>query len=305
MISIITDWGNTLGTGHMQRMAALAEFIRHEKNLPCSIESDRMPDFLPSSAHRLFRAPTENPGCMIIHDRRDSTVEEILSLKLRGRVVTVDDCGDGRTVADACIDLLPNLTYKQQEKNSFIYGYNFIESLRAAGRIEINKNIDVAIYAGFNPASETILALRSLVPEQAVCAILTGNNQVLSQGNIERPLNLPYSEILSASKVFISHFGIALYEAHLAQCRLISVNPTEYHARLADSVRNDLGVLNMGTLNSVDRRQAREMLSQCILNPLAEKVNPEIMLDKTRAGLEHFYSLLLTIMNGCPDRDVI
>ncbi len=297
MISIITGWGKTLGTGHIQRMTALAEFLYRKKKLRCGINCCRAPGLLPASTRHFFHTSGDVTGGWILRDKRDSTVEEISSLKKRGRVIVIDDCGEGRTAADACIDLLPNLKFNQQEKQSFIYGYNFIEALRKSDKPKINKNIDVAVYAGYDPSVETIQALRSLLPPRSTCVILSGKNQVLLQNDVEKRLKRTYAEILAASKVLISHFGISLYEGFIARCRLVTANPTEYHSQLADKVSIDLGVSNIGILNSADRVRTRELISHFILSPLAEAVSPEKILEKTSKCLENFYSLLLSIMN--------
>ena len=296
MISIVTGWGRKLGTGHVQRMAALAEFLFRNKNTECRIVGDRAPDFLPASIHHYFHSGNDTAGGWIIHDRRDSTVNDMASLRRRGRVITIDDCGEGRTSADASIDLLPNLKFNQQEKTSFIYGYNFIQSLRAAGKTGIHKNIDVAVYAGYDPAPETLRKLRSFIPERSTCAILSGKDPVLLENNTEKRLMRPYAEILAASRVLMTHFGITLYEGSIAGCRLVTVNPTEYHSQLADKVRDDLGVINIGILDGADHGRAFEIISHGMNNPLAEIVYPEIMLEKTTVGLENLYSLLMIKM---------
>jgi hypothetical protein len=271
-------------------MASLVMFLNRIKKVPACIVGDRKPDLTPSPPPRYFRPELNSGTCCVIRDMRDSSIDEMRSLKAVARVIAVDDRGAGRNLADARIDLLPHPALKKYNSESFIYGYNFAESVRSLARRQIMKDIDAALYCGFDPDPETIDFFRSLVPNDKIVAILCGKDTRMIVGGKESPLTRTYAETMLSARVFVSHFGISLYEGRLSRCRLACVNPTEYHSRLADIVGNDIVIENLGVRGSLDRAYARERIDDLIRNPLVDRVYPPELLKKIDAGLENFYS---------------
>jgi hypothetical protein len=288
--SIVTGWGSRLGTGHIQRMGSLADYLERKKNIRVFICTDQSAEIpLPALSAKVL--PYIHPGSVsIIRDKRDSSIDEMLNLKRYARVITIDDCGPGRDFADLAIDLLPNLKYSIHTKKLFIYGSGFTGSIkRLEGRI-IEKTIDCAVYSGYKPPRETVDFLLSLVPSGAVCAHLCGEASVLLKNGITTPLQMSYAEALLSTKVLISHFGITLYEGHIAGCHLVSVNPTKYHSRLADNAGNEIGIINLGLREGFDLVHARDIISGLIHEPPAGKTNPAAIADLIEKGLELFYN---------------
>ncbi len=295
-LSIITGWGDHLGTGHFQRMANLANYINAHTTMRAFIVSECIPGFIPNHLSDCF-AHTIRPGCrLIIRDKRDSTIEEMTSLKQTCKVITVDDCGPGRELADCAIDLLPNLKYSITKKSLFIYGYTFSDSIRRLGNKPILKDIDYALYSGINPSRTIVDCVLSLVPVKSSCAVLAGDASFIMSKGVKRPLGRSYAETLLSSRVLISHFGITLYEGQLAQCRLIAMNPTEYHSDLSDRAGSELNCINIGATGSMDITKAGAVLSEALDDGIPETINPAEIHKKIEEGLLMFTSHLRSFM---------
>jgi spore coat polysaccharide biosynthesis predicted glycosyltransferase SpsG len=298
MVSIVTGWGDHLGAGHIQRMASLAEFLNRKKSVRAFLISREKPAFLPSSIYNYIE-PEIKPGiACIIRDMRDSTIDDMLKLKKNHRVIAIDDCGPGRNIADLAIDLLPNPAHAIYKKEQFIYGYNFIDSIRCLDGHKVTKTIDCAIYCGFNPPRETVKFLLSLMPARATCAILSGTNSLLFENGVSSPLSKSHAEILLSSNMLITHFGITLYEGYISGCRLMSINPTEYHSKLADIATKDIGVINLGISGTLEADQARNSISDVMQNPIRSRTDPAAVLEKIEQGLEEFYSGIMPFLDG-------
>ncbi|MBP7734768.1 MAG: hypothetical protein KA369_02220 [Spirochaetes bacterium] len=295
-LSIVTGWGNHLGTGHIQRMATLADYINSHTSMRAFIVSEGIPEFIPGHLHDC-RSRTIRPGKgIIIRDKRDSRIDEMTMLKENGRVITVDDCGPGRDLADRAIDLLPNLNYSINQKGLFIYGYSFSDSIRRLGNQTIRKDIDYALYCGIHPSREIVDFFLSLVPEKSSCAILAGEASFLMNNGVKMPLVKSYAETLLSTRILISHFGITLYEGQIAQCRLVTINPTEYHSQLSDKAASDLHCINLGVIGDIDREKARATLSKAMGDDVPESINPAKISDAIEEGLDLFMSQIQPFM---------
>jgi len=271
-------------------MASLVMFLNRDKGVLASMAGVKKPEFLPSLPNKYFQPFHKKEASCVVRDMRDSSITEMQKLKEIGTVIAIDDCGPGSGTADVCIDLLPNPARHNYNTKSFIYGFNFTESVRQLKKPRIAKSIDAILYCGYNPAAETIDFFRSLIPEHTICALLLGNNSRMIADGKETVLNRPYAETILSAKLLISHFGIALYEGHIAGCRLACVNPTEYHSRLADIAKNDIGLLNLGVLKTIDPVHAQEKIVDMIQNPLIDRIHPEEVLEKIEGRLENFFS---------------
>ncbi len=291
-VSILTGWGSRLGTGHIQRMASLAVFLNRTKKVPARIVCARRPDFLPSVPRRYFQSDFGSTEELLIRDMRDSDLEEMRELKEKGKVVAVDDCGPGRNLADAVVDLLPHPSLKKSNYKSFIYGYNFTESVRQLGKKKIAKDIDAAAYCGLDPEPETIDFFRSLVPAGRTLALLCGKESRIISHEKETLLTRSYAEIVMSAKVMITHFGIALYEGRLSGCRLACINPTNYHSQLTDIAGQDFAIENLGARDTLNHARALDKIEELIRNPLVGSLYPPELLDEIEAGLENFFSAI-------------
>jgi hypothetical protein len=295
-VSIITGWGDHLGSGHIQRMANLASHINVHTSLQAFLICEQKPAFLPESFNDIVSKTIRPGSSFMIRDRRDSSIGEMKELERYGRVIAIDDCGPGRDLADLPIDLLPNLTYSIAKKELFIYGFTFADSIKNLGASPVHKDLDYAIYCGISPSRRTIDTILSLIPTQCSCAILTGDDSTLLKDGIIMPLHKTYAEALLSARVLITHFGITLYEGYIAGCRLITMNPTEYHSRLSDIAKDDLGLINLGIIDAFDPDHARSSIYKTLLNAETGSINPSFISEIIQNGCGMFLSRIQSFM---------
>lgn len=299
-ISILTGWGQSLGTGHAQRMAtlltALERTIWAESELCCEL----IPEFLPEDAVRLRHSSFSWKPDLIVRDMRDSTEREILNLKKTAPVLVIDDCGEGRSSADYVCDILPcvrsECADRPAAKGHFLYGYSFMTELRHLGDSVPSKEIDIALYAGMTGGEETARLVIDSLPEGVSCALLQGSaSMMICNGKRTRLPDRTYAHTLLSTRCLISHFGIMLYEGRLANCRLLCVNPTEYHSALADVAAADLGLVNLGTWNLATPESLRREMDTCLESGGLPPVRPDEALEQAEASLEKFVRFLKEI----------
>lgn len=297
-ISIITGIGGHLGSGHLQRMANLADFIMRETAHDVSIVMKEGAGSLPQSLRPLCVDSIPSASSLIIRDMRDSTLEEMSALRRVAPIIAVDDCGPGRNLATHPIDLLPNPHGTVPRSDLFLFGHAFTESIRAIGTKTINKTIDVALYCGFRPAPKTVQSLLSLVPEELSCALLAGDESRVIERKRSFPLPCSFAEALLASRVLISHFGITLYEGHISGCRIVSVNPTPYHASLVDKADPVLNPVNLGILPLTNPSHASSMILKTAHNPLVNYIDTAMILEQITCKLRNFLTEAAEIINA-------
>ncbi len=295
-VSIVTGWGGHLGTGHVQRMANLALYINQHTSLRAFLVCDKKPGFLPEPFNDIITNTIRPGSIFIIRDKRDSSIREMEELKGHSRVIAIDDCGPGRNLCDMPIDLLPNLHYSISKKELFIYGFTFADSIRRLGSSPVHKNLDYTVYCGINPSSPAIDMILSLIPKNCSCAILAGEDSSLLKNGDIIPLQTSYAETLLSAKILITHFGITLYEGHIAGCRLITINPTDYHARLSDIIKDDLGLINLGVIDDIEPVQARSAISEFSRNAFSDCIDPLSIVKTVHDGLDMFLSRIQSFL---------
>lgn len=298
ILAIKTSWSSTLGMGHIQRMTSLLWFLNKKKKILTYLICHSVPDSYPSELLGYVKADIDFSPDIIFHDKRDSSEQEITSLKKTGTVITIDDNGPGRKHADHAIDILPNpyAETKSLPYENFIYGYNFLRSLLEIKKKEIKKELDFAIYPGNAAGDEYINFLISLLPGNSDYAILKGEDSFIVRNNIKRSMdNYTHAEAILSSKVLISHFGLTIYEGYISGCRLITINPGEYHSKLSDIIREKFKLENIGVYNKFDIKEAVKTIKNTLEAPPAGTVKIKDVYNKIIAGLEEFYNLLKNI----------
>jgi hypothetical protein len=306
-IAIITDWGEAIGSGHIQRMTALLWFLITVKHIDAYIVTSRLPAGFPEELKPHVKKEIENSPILIIRDMRDSTREEIKKLQEICTVLVIDDIGEGRACADYAIDIMPNPESRtfQKDHAPFIYGYEFFRSLgtlidappargeasELSDRI-ITKEIDYALYPGFHPSDEYTESLISLLPNDSVFAILSGEQSCLHRHGqrYEIPRDA-FAEILLLSKALVSHYGILVHEAHLCGCRVACINPTPYHSRLTELAKERITVENLGEYNSLNRDAARKIIAATRENPLSSRISVRKIYNEVLENLERLYKI--------------
>jgi spore coat polysaccharide biosynthesis predicted glycosyltransferase SpsG len=314
-IAILTDWGNSIGSGHIQRMTSLLWHLIISKNINAYIVLDHLPPFFPDELKAYWKTEFTPKPDLIIRDMRDSTASEIRALIEISRVLIIDDNGEGREIADYIIDILPSTENSSRNKkapdNLFIYGYGFMNSLHTIiGKSYVSKDIteqkpdkiiekkiDFSIYPGFHPSKEYTDFLIGLLPADSKYAILRGDRSYLQiEGKRFGFSEESYAETLLSSKVLISHFGILLYEAYLSKCRIVCINPSPYHSRLTERIKDHLGIENLGEHTALNRKRAQKIIRESIQKPVSDRINVQGVYQKVLESLERFCNYLMRLL---------
>ncbi|MBN2403595.1 MAG: hypothetical protein JXN64_14550 [Spirochaetes bacterium] len=298
-IAIKTSAGDSLGTGHMQRMTSLLWFLNECKSIKTYLISDTIPDSFPSELRKHYNADFDFQPDIIIRDMRDSAEDEIARLQKIAPVFVVDDNGPGRNAAHHAIDILPNPDACNGKFNSsiFLYGYNFLSALDGLKDKIIKKELDFAIYPGNAASKEYMDFLISLLPEKSNYAMLNGRDSYVNkEGKTYSIKESLYAETILSSKTVISHFGITLYEALIAYCRIISINPTPYHSLLADMAKDYLHLINLGEHVNLNPEGARMLITKTAQTALCSELNAADVRLKIMDGLKNFCEMLFSLI---------
>jgi hypothetical protein len=238
-IALVTSWGENFGTGHLYRMATLLDYLLAEHDIETCLVADPAPSFLEQKLLPRIVQSVPQDSTLIIRDMRDSSVEEIELLKQLAPVLVIDDCGEGRSSADAAIDLLPNLKYPASIKPfgemPFLFGYNFyaaVRSLLTGDRLQ--KRFDFCFYAGANPSLDYISFVLQLIPSAASSIVIDAEKTMVYKNGKFSESDMQYPWPLLCSENLISHFGVTIFEGALCGCNIFTINPTSYHSQLSD-----------------------------------------------------------------------
>ncbi len=314
-IAILTDWSNSIGSGHVQRMTSLLWYLINRKNIEAYIVLDQLPPFFPDELRGYWKTEFNPKPEIIIRDMRNSSEGEMRALRKISRVLTIDDNGEGRKIADHIIDMLPRTDNKKKSRNRapddlFIYGYGFMNSLynliggsdspnditRQKSDKIIEKQIDSSIYPGFHSTEEYIEYLIGLLPTDSNYAILRGEHSYLQiKGKRYRLDKESLAETLLSSKVLISHFGILLYEAYLSECRIVCINPSPYHSKLAERAKAHLGIDNLGEHAGLNRKRAQKIIRDAIREPVSNRISAQGVYQTVLESLDRFCNYLMTV----------
>lgn len=288
--------------GHLQRMQSLLWHLNNFDIINAYILLDNVPDGFPAELLQFVKHKIDFKPDLIIRDMRDSSEDEINELKNYSSVLTIDDNGKGDNLADFSISLLPNIKDVTRTESLgaefFIFGYNFLSSLSALSNGQIERAIDFSIYSGFSPYNSDAGFIHSILPKKASYVILGGNEfYFMEPGKSPTLLKMPYAEILLSSKIVISHFGITFYEAAIAGCKILALNPSSYHSELCVSAQNLLNIENLGVIKDLDA----ELVSKKIVNIFNNIKNPPVranaVYDKAIDNLNRFCEYVIDLID--------
>lgn len=295
-ILIITGTGGILGTGHLQRMLALAVHLNTTGDFSAKILL-KQNQFPPDEFFKNILAETIPVNTdLIIRDMRDSSVEEMLLLKQIAPVLAVDDSGRGNTVADYKITLLPvpsdtNKTARP-DTSMFLYGYNFSKGIESL--VEKNfsgRDIDVAVYAGNDPSQKLVAEIKKAIPKSENSLLLTGKEPVILTGNVSRTGD-GYAEILCRTKIIVTHFGLTMFEANACGCGIAAFNPTAYHNSLTELMKEKFRILYSSEYNSFSSGHLHDVIEKELKNFTDKKLSIYFILDTIHQGLDNFTAYL-------------
>lgn len=298
-ITIMTGTGGILGTGHFQRMLNLAAHLNRRSNFNACLflQQNEFPVEKNFSKIITYTIPADTN--LIIRDMRDSSPEEIMRLKKIAPVLSIDDSGPGREYADFTLNLLPVpsgiVKNTEPEISLFLYGHNFTEGISGLiNRHSIEKNIDVAIYAGFNPEPELISQIRKSIPDNA-SSVLLANGKAVSLSGDSLPHELTYAGTVSGTKIMITHFGLTMFEAHACGCAIAALNPTEYHNSLTDMVKHEFNVIHSSAYDTFSPETLKCTIEKELMNKSGNKISAADILKKIEWCTENFINYLATL----------
>ncbi len=299
-ITIVTGTGGELGTGHYQRMLNLALALNSSGKFSTVISLQRKVYPPHSEFANLFTDNVPDDTGLIIRDMRDSERDDILTLKSIAPVLVIDDSGDGRRFADYALNILPlpseGSAGIKPESRLFIYGYNFtagIDSLKISGISD--REIDLTVYAGYNPADEIVSSIKESVPSGAKSVLLAAGSGVALTG-VYNPQGLDYAGILSRSKILVTHFGLTMYEGDACGCSIIALNPTHYHSRLTDTVSGEFRIIYSSLYHELNRERLSASIEHELKNYIDKKISPADTLARIAAGTNNFIAYIESLL---------
>ena len=300
-ILIVTGTGGILGTGHIQRMLNLAVELNQKNNFCTSILLKRNEYPLPEKLATLITRSIPSDTDLIIRDMRDSSVEEILLLKKNAPVLAIDDSGEGKKTADYSLSLLPvpsdNLQDNKPDTSLFLYGYNFSQGIRNLEKKSLTRDIDVAVYAGYNPSPEIVASVKKSIPQTACSVLLEGGKAHNLTGKILSPY-IEYTEVISRAKIVITHFGLTMFEAHACGCSIAALNPSSYHSSLTDIVRNDFDIICSLEYDSFSPDSLSKIIQTRLNNYIATDSSVPAIINRINSGTENFINHISTLINN-------
>ena len=293
-ISLVTSWGNEYGTGHMHRMITLLWYFTTNNIFEVELVSRYIPSFFPTEFLHLIKHKVSSDTDLIIRDMRNSTAEDIEQYDKK--VVVIDDNGDGRLKATKSIYLLPNLYYNDDvSKNMFIYGYNFIKSLVNLNNTIFKKDIDFTIYPVHNNKDYAKDIIKFLPKESKIAVLIHNDSYIIHNKEIKIINNNEYASIILRTKTLISHFGILLFEAYIASCKLITINPTNYCYLLSQLIKNEMLVINFGNLYTINKQTFIDTISNLKL-PDNAYISVDSIYSKLLISLEKFSNCIKELL---------
>lgn len=295
-ITIITGTGGALGTGHFQRMCFLADSLNRAEQFRVKLFiTEGSPD-VPVPLREIVTGSMPEKTDLIIRDMRDSTAEEINSLKKNSPVLVIDDTGPGRELADHVLDLLPNPVNRSVPEKMFLYGYNFISEIRTMKTEVVAKDIDVAIYAGYKPDPGVIENIKATIPSDASIVLFSyGRPQLISEKKV--PADTGYTDLLLRSRILITHFGITMYEGDLAGCRILAVNPTTYHSELTGMVTDKLNVVPAGEYANIDHKLVYNEIAHTMKTAGFQIISKSSIRERININFDYFSRIFNNIIS--------
>ena len=295
-IVIITGTDGHLGTGHFQRMCTLAYHLNLTSSYNAKIVIKSGNPAIPPQVENFISPDIPSTASLVIRDMRDSTEEDIRLLKKTAPVLVIDDTGPGRGAADFIIALLPSPVSANPSNGMFIYGYNFINSIRNMSLHEFIKDIDVSIYAGYDPDMDYVERLLQAIPPKASVVLFNKNRPVELSGK-----GLPigaYADTLLRSRVLITHFGITMYEGELAGCTVVLVNPSPYHSELTRLAGRKLELIPAGEYQEINHKLIHSVVSANLKEKKLRIISSRSINERINISLDYLISHINRICNN-------
>jgi hypothetical protein len=146
----------------------------------------------------------------------------------------------------------------------------------------IKKDINIAIYVGYDPDKELISNIKKSIPEDISSTFLN---------------DIGYAEILCRSKIVITHFGITMFEAHICGCEIAALNPSAYHSSLTDLIYDDFGILHMSDYTTFMEDKMFNIIEQNLKIINDKVISIDNILKKINSGNEKFIKYIKEILS--------
>lgn len=234
------------GMGHVHRVSLLSTRLGTDSAVlvpPDAAEPDhrrRVREHIEAAGARVVEDLEDHTDGAIIFDRRHVRPEEVRALPPGLTVAGIDTAGPAREELDALLDTLPAGPIRRSRGRANESG---VYLPRLPGKVrESLPRVPERILVTFGGEDAAQLT-EGTVTEIRRIGLLPGQSLTAVQGPLmTRQLNVR-AEVLLAPTDLIEHladydlvitsYGITAFEALAAGCRVVLVNPTRYHARLA------------------------------------------------------------------------
>ncbi|MCK4777896.1 MAG: hypothetical protein KAS39_05910, partial [Actinomycetia bacterium] len=269
-INIITAKGDGFGYGHFNRMRILADYLTDCPGNNFNVE--------------LFTDYPDQPADIFIFDRRENPTEIIRKYREYpgAKIVLLDDHGGSREMADCIIDSLPILNkdiFIPAKPVSYFSGFKYL--ILAPELLEYKKKIRMtpSDYSGKNRNNRIsiLFSLGSYMEQNYSELIRKGLKGLPVEVRIiDRLSPSEFYQTLAECDIFVTYFGISLFEADLLQKKIFLINPTDYHSRLSETVES-IQIINCGLISDRGIRDLIDSLGEYVkikLSPGAADVGP-------------------------------
>jgi 2-polyprenyl-3-methyl-5-hydroxy-6-metoxy-1,4-benzoquinol methylase len=204
---------------------------------------------------------------LIVSDQRDTDPKLMRSYIRRAPVVAIDDRGAGRRFAHVTVFSLPTIEghHGNFTGPGFLILDRGVRMKQPRPHRAMQKSSEVVVsFGGADPHNLTAAVTRSLnligIRPVVVCGPLyrhdVGDCSFMPVDNPPR-----MADILAASKVLITSFGMTLFEALYLGVPVILLNHSRYHDKLAAKVD---GVYNLGYHGAVGKRELPRRLGETL-----------------------------------------
>jgi len=278
-VVILTGISPGLGQGHIQRMSSLLWGLRENRGIDAKMKVDPRDGGIPTEMAPHLTDDIGSPK-LIIRDMRDSGHDEIAGLGRIAPVCVIDDRGAGRKTAAYAVDIMPHPEGSSGAiEGPFLFGYNFLRSIQSLRARSVKTRADFVVYAGALD-DDGAARLESLLPENTSRYILgKGLPMHRAEDGTRKAADEGYAEMILSSRVAVTHFGVFLYEAAVAGCGLVTVNPSAYHSVLADLAKRSMPLRNTGVFGELDD----DAITRAIVCALEETVRRVVRCDDVEA----------------------